>query len=98
MRESNRYGQIIERIFLARYQEGTHEIIFEREDLVAVAEELQIKLPKNLGDVIYSFRYHLLADRLHAHMRILFILSREAPGRVARNCLQAVEVFSGEVG
>ena len=57
MREPNRYGQIIERIFLARYQEGMREIAFEREDLVAVAEELQIKLPKNLGDVIYSFRY-----------------------------------------
>lgn len=57
MRSPNRYGQIIERIFLARYREGAREIIFEREDLVAVAEELQIKLPKNLGDVIYSFRY-----------------------------------------
>ena len=57
MREPNRYGQIIERIFLARYQEGAREIIFEREDLAVVAEEMQIKLPKNLGDVIYSFRY-----------------------------------------
>ena len=57
MREPNRYGQIIERIFLAHYQEGAREIIFLREDLVTVAEELQIRLPKNLGDVIYSFRY-----------------------------------------
>jgi hypothetical protein len=57
MREQNRYGQIIERIFLSNYQEGTREIPFEREDIVRVAEELKIKLPKNLGDVIYSFRY-----------------------------------------
>lgn len=53
----NRYGQIIERIFLSRYQEGVREIEFERECIVRVAEELGIKLPKNLGDVIYSFRY-----------------------------------------
>ena len=57
MKEPNRYGQIIEHIFLSRYQEGIREISFERDDLVLVAEELQIKLPKNLGDVIYSFRY-----------------------------------------
>ena len=57
MREPKRYGQIIERIFLAHYEEGTREISFEREDLIFAAEELQIKLPKNLGDVIYSFRY-----------------------------------------
>lgn len=57
MREPNRYGRIIERIFLARYQEGQRDVPFEREDIVRVAEELGIKLPKNLGDVIYSFRY-----------------------------------------
>jgi hypothetical protein len=33
------------------------EVSFHREDIVNVAEELKIKLPKNLGDVIYSFRY-----------------------------------------
>ena len=57
MRGLNRYGRIIERIFLARHQEGLREILFEREDIVRVAEELDIKLPKNLGDLIYSFRY-----------------------------------------
>lgn len=30
---------------------------FEREDIVAFASELNVKLPKNLGDLIYSFRY-----------------------------------------
>ena len=57
MREPNRYGRIIEHIFLSRHQEGLREILFEREDIVRVAEELDIKLPKNLGDLIYSFRY-----------------------------------------
>lgn len=55
----NRYGQIIERIFLSRYQTGAIEVAFERDDLISVAQELGIKLPKNLGDVIYSFRYRV---------------------------------------
>jgi hypothetical protein len=57
MSSLNRYAQIIERIFLSNYKAGSTEIPFEREDIVRVAKELGIKLPKNLGDVIYSFRY-----------------------------------------
>jgi hypothetical protein len=53
----NRYTQIIETIFLKFYQEGDTEVPFERPDIVEVARELGIKLPKNLGDVLYSFRY-----------------------------------------
>lgn len=30
---------------------------FEREDIVTFASELKVDLPKNLGDLIYSFRY-----------------------------------------
>lgn len=54
---SNRYAQIIERIFLARYIDGAREVSFERIDIEHVASELGIALPKNLGDVLYSFRY-----------------------------------------
>ena len=57
MAETNRYSQIIERIFLSRYQEGDREVPFERDDIITMAQELGIPLPKNLGDVIYSFRY-----------------------------------------
>lgn len=57
MAKSNRYSQLIEKIFLSRYKPGAVEVQFEREDIVRVAEELRINLPKNLGDVIYSFRY-----------------------------------------
>lgn len=53
----NRYVQIIERIFFSRYKEGTEEVFFEREEIVRIAGELGIALPKNLGDIIYSFRY-----------------------------------------
>ncbi len=53
----NRYSQLIESIFSERYRKGTKEFTFERNDIVQAAEELKIKLPKNLGDVLYSFRY-----------------------------------------
>lgn len=53
----NRYARIIERIFLSHYKEGAREVYFRREDIVRAAGELGIKLPKNIGDVIYSFRY-----------------------------------------
>jgi hypothetical protein len=55
--DSNRYGRIIERIFLEKYKDGMTELTFFREDIIRVAKKIGIKLPKNLGDVIYSFRY-----------------------------------------
>ena len=36
---------------------GDQSVEFERDDLVIAASELGIRLPKNLGDVIYSIRY-----------------------------------------
>lgn len=56
-RQPNRYSQIIERLFFAGYTEGARVVAFTREQIVEVAQELGIKLPKNLGDVVYSFRY-----------------------------------------
>ena len=54
---TNRYTQIIERIFLEKYKDGMTELTFSREDIVRVAKKIGVKLPKNLGDLIYSFRY-----------------------------------------
>ena len=51
------YSRIIERIFLDRWTVGATEIPFERSDIVSVTKKLRVKLPKNLGDVIYSIRY-----------------------------------------
>lgn len=60
MTAPNRYSQIIERIFFRYYHEGATEVQFERTDLETIAAELNIKLPKNLGDVVYSFRYRTI--------------------------------------
>ena len=64
---ANRYAQIIEQIFFAHYVPGSREVVFEREDIERAATALGIKLPKNLGDVIYSFRYRgTLPDTVRA--------------------------------
>ncbi|MCK6585424.1 MAG: hypothetical protein L6Q49_20170 [Anaerolineales bacterium] len=56
-KETNRYAKILESIFLKRFKKGMTEIEFERTEFSQVAEKLGIVLPKNLGDVLYSFRY-----------------------------------------
>ena len=61
----NRYKVLIERIFFNRWTKGATEFEFEREEIEAVAKELDIALPKNLGDIIYSFRFRVpLPDRI----------------------------------
>lgn len=57
VKANNRYAAIIEHIFTSKYSKGAEELAFEREDLERAAKSLRIKLPKNLGDVIYSIRY-----------------------------------------
>lgn len=57
----NRYRALIEHIFFqpqyGDYAQGKTVLPFKREDLESAAKELQIALPKNLGDVVYSIRY-----------------------------------------
>lgn len=53
----NRYQALIERVFFRHYTAGATEVLRERDELIQVATELKIALPKNLGDVVYSVRY-----------------------------------------
>jgi len=53
----NAYERIIEQVFFNRFKKGMMSVEFERADLVAAARAVGIKDPKNLGDVVYSFRY-----------------------------------------
>lgn len=59
MSKTNRYSQIIEAIFFNSYEVGATEIPFTREEIELTAAKLEIKLPKNLGDLLYSFRYRI---------------------------------------
>jgi hypothetical protein len=64
-KQENRYKVLIERIFFNHWTKGATEFEFEREEIEAVAKELDIALPKNLGDIIYSFRFRVpLPDRI----------------------------------
>ncbi|MEM6538863.1 MAG: endonuclease [Pseudomonadota bacterium] len=56
-KQANRYRALIEKIFFDRYEDTATEIEFARADIEDVAAVLGIALPKNLGDVLYSFRF-----------------------------------------
>jgi hypothetical protein len=59
-RPTNRYSAIIEKIFFSKYKKGMREVPFEREEMETFAAKLKVKLPKNLGDLVYTFRYRAL--------------------------------------
>lgn len=56
-RGPNRYTRIVVRLFEERFKPGSTEVPFSRDDIVETARALDVKLPKNLGDVLYSFRF-----------------------------------------
>lgn len=53
----NRYTQIIEHLFQRSFNGSQNEIEFSRLEIEEVGKHLGINLPKNLGDILYSFRY-----------------------------------------
>lgn len=59
----NRYTALIEQIFLTHHEPGLPEFTFNRDELTSTASSLGIDLPKNLGDVLYSFRYRTSLPR-----------------------------------
>lgn len=57
MAKANRYSKIIESIFFNSYKKGLVEIPFTRDEIVETAIRLKIERPKNIGDIVYSFRH-----------------------------------------
>ncbi len=51
------YDALIVRIFNNHFRQGVDFFDFDRVEIETVAAELNLRLPKNLGDLIYSFRY-----------------------------------------
>jgi len=67
MKQKNRCSAIIEKIFTSKFKPGVTAVDFAREEFETVARQLRIKLPKNLGDLVYSFRYRTnLPEKIHA--------------------------------
>jgi hypothetical protein len=57
MPEGALYARLLERVFFKKYTPGDARVEFERQDIVDAAREIGARVPKNIGDVIYSFRY-----------------------------------------
>lgn len=55
--KGNRYGEIIEHIFSQHYDGKCTEFTFDRDEIERAARVLKIALPKNIGDLLYSFRF-----------------------------------------
>lgn len=55
--KTSRYRALIESIFFDHYVQSVTSFEFDRGELEQKAKALDIRLPKNLGDLIYSFRF-----------------------------------------
>ena len=55
--KTSSYSAIVSRLFFGGYKPGVKTISFTRDEIVAAAKELKVPLPKNLGDVMYAYRY-----------------------------------------
>ena len=86
MAKANRYSQIIEDIFLRHYKSGDSTVAFSREEIQHSASSLGIGAPKNLGDVLYSFRHRTpLPDAIlkSAHSDKSWVIVGKGPGQYA---------------
>ncbi|MGH6952412.1 MAG: endonuclease [Vitreimonas sp.] len=66
----NRYQALIERIFFDHWSERATQFEFERKEIEKFADELDIELPDNQGDLIYYFRFRsALPEKILATQR-----------------------------
>lgn len=55
-KKPGKYRRVIEAVFAARYKSKAKEVAFSRDDIAETSHKLGVKM-KNLGDVVYAFRY-----------------------------------------
>ena len=55
--KTSSYSAIISYVFFNGYKPGVKEIPFSRDEIVVAAGRLNVQEPKNIGDVMYSYRY-----------------------------------------
>lgn len=66
-RSPNRYEALIESIFFAHWKKGERKFEFDRDEIKQFATKLDIDLPDNIGDLIYSFRFRAdLPEKIRA--------------------------------
>lgn len=52
-----RYSRVIEKVFIDNHREGSSRVPFGREMFDAACDSLKLRRIKNLGDIVYSFRF-----------------------------------------
>ena len=55
--KTSSYESIVAELFFGRYKPGLKELPFSRKEIVSAASRLNVPFPKNLGDVMYAYRY-----------------------------------------
>lgn len=81
-REEPRYDALITRIFLNHYRPGTKSFEFDRGEIEHVAKQVKVILPKNLGDLIYSFKFRkTLPQEIRSTAPVALQWSIEPAGR-----------------
>lgn len=60
------YVQLMQKLFERHSAETKHEFDWDRKELTEIAADLNLKVPKNIGDTIYAIRYgrNLLPDSI----------------------------------
>lgn len=96
----NAYSQIIAEIFRRKFVPGMIEFDFAREDIGIIAAELGVTVPKNLGDVIYTFRYRkplpkAILDTQPEHLYWLILGAGDAKYRFRLSRLCYIEPTRG---
>ena len=56
-KKPSKYSDIVEAIFLDSYKPGMNRVPFVRDKISEYAKQMGIGVPKNVGDVVYKFRY-----------------------------------------
>jgi hypothetical protein len=63
MAGENLYQAVIAAIFSEKYKPGMRQVEFDRDEIPEKAEALGLSRPKNLGDLVYSFRYRAVLPK-----------------------------------
>lgn len=52
-----KYEKIIDHVFFTHFEKGIRDFEFQREELAEASATLGLRRQKNLGDIVYTFRY-----------------------------------------
>ena len=99
MSKPNSYTSIIEEVFESKFKTGMTEVGFERSDITAAAKRRGIRVPSNIGDVVYSARYRGSLPKsvqATATTGLEWIIRGKGPGRYSFVLSQPIRLVPSE--